>query len=137
MAWQTPKIDWKISDYYTFGDFQRLLDNVDYLKSYLDSQGQDTSSIQPIDTSDGVNTIPYVEIINVLEYNLSTLATLFSMSAYFDQVTWYPVLSDEYTRNPSYLDWIRWEQLTQLLYDSISAETRSYNYSNEFYSGEV
>lgn len=137
MTWQEPKIDWKVADYYTFNDFQRLIGNIEYLKNYQDSQGQDTSSVQSIDTSEGINTIPYVETINVLEANLEILAELFNMSAYFNQVTWYPVLSDDYTRNPSYLDWIRWEQLTQLLYDSISAETRSYNYSNEFYSGEV
>ena len=137
MAWQEPKINWKVTDYYTFSDFQRLLGNIDYLKSYQDSRGQDTSGVQSIDTSEGVNTIPYVEIINVLESNLGALAELFNMHEHFDQVTWYSVLSDEYIRNPSYVDWIRWEQITQLLYDSISAEARAYNYSNEFYSGEV
>lgn len=137
MAWQEPKINWKVTDYYTFSDFQRLLGNIDYLKSYQDSRGQDTSGVQSIDTSEGINTIPYVEIINVLESNLGALAELFNMHEHFDQVTWYPVRSDEYTRNPSYVDWIRWEQITQLLYDSITAETRAYNYSNEFYSGEV
>lgn len=137
MAWQEPKINWKVTDYYTFSDFQRLIGNIDYLKSYQDSQGQDTSRVQSIDIPEGINTIPYVETINVLETNLGVLAELFNMSGHFDQVTWYPVLSDEYTRNPSYVDWVRWEQTTQLLYDSISAETRAYNYSNEFYSGEV
>ena len=137
MAWQEPKINWKVTDYYTFSDFQRLLGNIDYLKSYQDSRGQDTSSIQSIDISEGINTIPYVEIINALESNLGALAELFNMHEHFDKVTWYSVLSDEYIRNPSYVDWIRWEQITQLLYDSISAETRAYNYSNEFYSGEV
>lgn len=137
MAWQEPKINWKVTDYYTFSDFQRLLGNIDYLKSYQDSRGQDTSGVQSIDISEGINTIPYVEIINVLESNLGALAELFNMREHFDQVTWYSVLSDEYIRNPSYVDWIRWEQITQLLYDSISAETRAYNYSNEFYSGEV
>lgn len=137
MAWTTPKLNWRSSDYFTFNDFQRVVDNIYYLRDALIDYGLNVEGIPTFDLSRGAATMPYVSTINALEQSIRILVLSILPDAIIDTVTWYPITSDQHTRNPNYLDWLRWEQQLQSVQNALNLATLSYVYVNEFYSEEV
>lgn len=137
MAWTQPKLDWKESDYFTFDDFQRIINNVYYLRDALQDLGLEVTGVASFDTTRGNATIPYVSTINALEQSIRILVLSQSPNAEVPVITWFPINSKQYTRNPNYLDWLRWEQQLQSVMTTLNLATLSYVYSNEFYSEEI
>ena len=137
MAWTQPKLNWKESDNFTFDDFQRIINNVYFLRDALKDFGLSVEGVSTFDLSRGTATIPYVSVINSLEQSIRILVLCQAPNAEVPVVTWFPINSKQYARNPNYLDWLRWEQQLQSVMTTLNLATLSYVYTNEFYSEEV
>lgn len=137
MSWSQPKLDWKESDYFTFDDFQRIVNNIYYLRDELVQNGISVSGVATFDLTQGKATIPYVSVINALEQSIRVLVLSQTSDMEPDVITWYPVTSEQYVRNPNYLDWLRWEQQLQGVMNKLNITALSRVHSNEFYSEEV
>lgn len=126
MAWQLPKTDWKISDYYNLTDWLRLIHNVEYLGENL-NVSVDTTLLY---IGRGYAEMLYVSTVNALERYLQRLiqATDIEAPAYVFTTTWHAIRDDMYTRNPNYTDWNRWEQVVEWVYGVVDYRN-NYKYS--------
>lgn len=103
--WQEPKMDWLASEYFLLSDWQRIVNNAEYLYSFLDA----TFEWLPCDIT-STSELPYYDIVNNLEQNLWQLSQVPSFVAIpFEATEWQPRTGAQYTHNPSYEDYNRWE----------------------------
>lgn len=106
MAWHVPKTDWISQDYFNLEDWNRINENFQYLANKL------SIAFEILDTSlPDMMSLPYYNIVNNLEVNLDNLAKTPDTVFPFEKATWHPRTSEQYERNPSYLDFNRWESL--------------------------
>lgn len=117
--WINPKTNWRKQDYFYLSDWNRIVTNIVYIHDLYGAtfQLKDT-------TLESTDSLPFYDIVNDLEYNLQQLFLVYlDYSQYFPgniehtQVTWFPVTASEYTRNPDFTDFNRWEDLLLNLYD--------------------
>lgn len=122
MAWQTPKTDWQITDYYNIEDWHRVRNNLEFIWNYLVSKmGYVPPTLLETDTGRERNELPYVRLVNNMEENLRVLQDTFGVdfTEDTDSKTWYARLDALYQANPTYADWNRWEMLLKRVYESI------------------
>lgn len=119
--WSQPKVNWKSTDYYNIEDWQRIRNNLEYLRNYLADAGFCTQPLLVTDTGRGYSELPYVHLVNNMEENLAALQETFGVSFLEDvsRKTWYERLDAMYSSNPTYLDWNRWETILLRVYESI------------------
>lgn len=119
--WNTPKVNWKPTDYYNIEDWQRVRTNLEYLRTRLHDLGVSGQPLLETDTGRGYDELPYVYLVNNMEENLANLRELFGTDFTEDvaQKTWYARLDDMYESNPTYQDWNRWETILLRVYESI------------------
>ena len=119
--WYTPKVDWKSTDYYNIEDWQRVRNNLEHLRTWLQNLGVSGPTLLETDTGQGYNELPYVHLINNMEENLANLRELFGtdFTEEVAQKTWYARLDSMYNSNPTYRDWNRWETILLRVYESI------------------
>lgn len=110
MAWQAPKTHWLPTHYFTVSDWARIRDNFYHL---YDLTGAEISFLpQPMDLPEELLELPTPTLINGLESNLADLYEWFNFEFIeYTSETWYERSSAQYTRNPSYVDFNRWETL--------------------------
>lgn len=120
MLWVTPKTNWKEQDYFYLSDWLRITSNTEYI-TYLFGGNISALLDTTLVTTDD---LPFYDLVNNLEENLQYVYTLYTQyTQYFpgsithDKITWFPVTSSSYTRNPSYIDFNRWEIILLNLYD--------------------
>ena len=99
-----PKIDWKPSDIFQATDWNRIVSNAWHLFEVLGLAAEWTECPEV-----GVADLPYYDLVNSLEENLGYLSSVTDVP--FQQLRWYSRLSSSYVRNPSYVDFNRWENL--------------------------
>lgn len=112
MAWIKPKRDWLKSDYFLLEDWNRILDNAQFLYelfgaefAWRDCKLADTAAL------------PYYDLVNNLEQNLLDLCRASGFDfVEFEATTWHARTSSEWSHNPSAADFIRWETLVHQLY---------------------
>lgn len=70
---KTPKTDWKAEDYFNIEDYNRIKNNLAYLKEYSLElyNGYEIKDMGPDVT---YSDLPYAEMINAIEDNLETIA---------------------------------------------------------------
>lgn len=112
MLWLKPKTDWTAQDYFNLDDWDRISGNAKYLHNVLG---------EPFNwrdiTMSSISDLPFYTMVNDLEWNLSQIrATSPLHYIEFNSVTWYPRTSEEYVRNPSYMDFNRWEEFENNTY---------------------
>lgn len=139
MAFQTPKTNWKATDYFNIDDWMRVKDNLIFINDWFKAHNWPSSVLQNTEASRGINTLPSVELINRLEQNLKTIynKTGIPITEWRDSKTWYGRLESLYSTNPTYDDWNRWETLAKRLKESIDY-VDAYLYqriSGTFYAG--
>lgn len=119
--WTTPKVDWKATDYYNIEDWQRVRNNLEYLRDWLQNLKTSGPPLLETDTGRGYNELPYVHLVNNMEENLAELQEILGVSLTEDvaRKTWYDRLDIMYAGNPTYQDWNRWENILLLVYMSI------------------
>lgn len=76
MAWITPKTNFVSTDYYNYSDFNRVENNINEVRNYLNSIQYPIPSI-PVVTNRTNTSIDYVSSINRIENNIKTLCTNF------------------------------------------------------------
>ena len=119
--WNTPKVNWKPTDYYNIEDWQRVRTNLEYLRTRLQDLGVSGQPLLETDTGRGYDELPYVYLVNNMEENLANLRELLGTDFTEDvaQKTWYARLDDMYESNLTYQDWNRWETILLRVYESI------------------
>lgn len=129
MSWLEPKQQWQSTDIFSLEDWNRITGNARYLYDMLDATFEWKECILE-DTA----AIPYYDIINNLEKNLYNLSQVVSYTNVgFVATTWYPRTSENYTHNPSYLDFNRWERFEYKL--RFAAVQLTNLYSGNFNAG--
>ena len=119
--WYAPKTNWRSTDYYNIEDWQRVRNNLEYIRSWLESIKVSGLSLLNTDVGDGYSAMPYVHLVNNMEQNLANLQSIFGVDFTGDvaQKVWYERLHDMYKSNPTYQDWNRWEYILACVYESI------------------
>lgn len=67
MAWSKPKTDWQASDYINIEDFNRIRDNIEYLKTESDKLYKDFPFSVELANRVGYSSYAYVDLWNSLE----------------------------------------------------------------------
>lgn len=70
---KTPKTDWKAEDYFNTEDYNRIKNNLAYLKEYS-FELYDEYEIKDMGSDVMYSDLPYAEMINAIEDNLETIA---------------------------------------------------------------
>lgn len=73
MAWQTPKTNWKVSDYFNYSDYNRIVGNLDFLKNEISDLIDSVDGYTQLETNKNYNSIFYSEEMNAIENNLEAL----------------------------------------------------------------
>ena len=139
MSWVNPKTDWRSNDYFNVGDWERIVNNIQYLANAYPNYELQSPNLANINLDRDALSLPYVSLINKLEQNLTLLYDILNEpdEVQWQKVIWYNRLDSNYVRNPDYTDWIRWEKLLLDIYNVISKFVKMSYISNEFISGEV
>lgn len=98
------KLNWTESDVFTVGDWNRIVRAARERFQILGIMSQWEVCPEAVSTD-----LPYYTIVNALESNLAHLSEAAKLQ--FASTVWYPVTHNEYTHNPSYQDFNRWEEL--------------------------
>ena len=128
--WRTPKTNWTSSDIVSLEDWQRWVDNGLYLHKMLSEpfEWRECSLHSKWD-------IPYYDVVNNLELNLQDLQQiLISIDAEYTPELWYPVRNPNWSGNPSYVDFNRWETF-ELAAHKVLASVHTL-YSGTFTAGQ-
>lgn len=75
MAWQTPKTNWKISDFLNYADYNRIVGNIDYLKTEISAFIGSIDEYVQLDKNKNYASVVYSEEMNGIENNLDMLNT--------------------------------------------------------------
>ena len=71
-SWTTPKTDWDETDYYNYGDLNRVENNTEYVKDLMNSAGYDP--VMSAYTQNRTNeSIEYYDSLNRVEGNILAL----------------------------------------------------------------
>lgn len=108
------KTDWTSNDYFNLSDWNRIKNNLIAINNSLKKLHMVSTDLNSLDMTRGTMSIPYVNNVNDLEDNIKKIndALGFSLFENVPYTTWYTRLSAQYTRNPNYTDWNRWESFT-------------------------
>lgn len=89
MAWITPKTNWTTSDYYNFGDLNRVENNSDYLATLIGTYAA-TPILTGITTTRDNTRIEYYDNLNRVEGNIEILETAAGTPLIWDnpKTTW-------------------------------------------------
>lgn len=75
MPWQTPKTDWLASDYYNFGDLDRVESNTKYIADTLNSVGYSFAFSYVLARTTAI--IEFYDSLNRVEGNIADIAVGF------------------------------------------------------------
>lgn len=115
--WQEPKTDWSANDYFNYTDYNRIKNNIAYLRDLaltlyidfpFDDMGEDKASYSDF---------PYAEEINALEDNLEYMKDYTYEFFDDDSKTWYAN-----NRTPTYEDFNRLENACLKLYTGFNRQ---------------
>lgn len=131
MAWETPKTDFTTSDYYNFGDINRVENNTDALADLVE-----TYALRPtLDTvkTDWVNTnFPFYDQINRIENNILAIK-----NATAQPIVWITPVVDWVSIDIfDYVDANRLESNLLALYTMINNIIDALLYCGTFYCGQ-
>lgn len=74
MAWITPKTNWVSTDYFNVVDYNRIIGNINYLKTFAEELFKALDTLPMGDEKTYVSMI-YAREMNVIESNLDTINT--------------------------------------------------------------
>lgn len=112
--WLEPKTDWESSDYVNYTDYNRIKNNIAYLRD----EALTLYSTFPFGTigedKSGYADFPYADEFNSLEENWSILASAIYPEYSITGKTWY-----ENAKTPTYEDFNRLESLCLRMYERL------------------
>ena len=115
--WQEPKTDWVITDSFNFEDYNRIKNNIAYLRELSRTLYIDFPYENMGDDKTGYADFPYAEEFNNLEDNLESIKD--NTFAFYDseRKNWY-----EKNPTPTYEDINRLESACLKLYDGFNRQ---------------
>lgn len=118
--WTEPKTNWTDTDYFNYTDYNRIKNNIEYLRSlsldlYLDFPYEDMG-----DDKTGYADFPYADEFNVMENNLESMKNNTFGFYFTDKKQWY-----DNQPTPNYEDLNRIESACLKMYDGFNNETRA------------
>lgn len=118
--WLEPKTDWVSSDYINFSDYNRIKNNIAYLKSLALSLYPPFVCEELGEDKTLYSDFPYADEFNVLENNLDCIRT--HTYAFFgdEAKQWYPN-----NRTPTFEDLNRLESACLKLYEGLNTQYSS------------
>lgn len=131
MAWQNPKTDWNSDDYFNIEELSRIESNT--LEVYLLTKvlrGEFT--LEDINTSHDMKTIPFDNLLNKIERNLNSLGEkLYKPKNWNDlKANWI------YNTTFNYQDINKWERNLLLLYNYAKGNIDKIPHCGMIYVGE-
>jgi hypothetical protein len=114
MALITPKTDWVATDYINYSDYNRICNNLDWIKTEASTIGIDIDEWTTMTVATGYSDIPYADMFNDIVDNYNQLENIY--------YGFQPV-SDVYTVNGSTITYVTLniiEQAIELLDEVIS-----------------
>ena len=88
MAWSTPKTNWASGDFFTYADYNRITENIDYLYAWYDTNIEEIESPVTFTTktaSDFLQDIGYNEVHAALLYLYENTGAYFSYQPLIDK----------------------------------------------------
>lgn len=134
MAWSTPKTDWTSTDYFNAVDYNRIKNNLIYLRD-LAVTVYDEFSIETVSDDKTYEDFFYADEINTMERNLDTINTNSLQRSYGDTPT--------YAANGKIMDYAelnRLESATLDLYNILTNQIngrRMFEWNFGFKGGEL
>lgn len=115
MAWQTPKTNWQATDFFNIEDWNRIVGNIEYVKSLCPELYPDFSiaSISEKTYSDYL----YAREINDIENNIYKINSSTYPLKVDGQKNW---VSN--ANAPSYVDFNRWESIILRIKESLEGQ---------------
>lgn len=115
--WTEPKTNWTDTDYFNYTDYNRIKNNIEYLRSlsldlYLDFPYEDMG-----DDKTGYADFPYADEFNALEDNLDSIKKHTFPFDTSEKKTWY-----ENQATPTYKDLNRMETACLNLYEGLKSQ---------------
>lgn len=115
--WTDPKVDWVKTDYINYTDYNRIKNNIEYLrelalKLYSDFSFSDMGNDKP-----GYSAFPYADEFNLIEKNLKSIRDNTYKFYSTEPKTWY-----ENKPTPTYEDLNRIESACLKLYQGLNKQ---------------
>lgn len=132
MAWQTPKINWLLTDYYNFADLNRVENNTQYLANMLGNYLGQTITLNVV-LNRTMTRFEYFDSLNRIESNIALL-----VSKLYTPIGW-EASKTTWSSNQAfgYSDANRLERNLFLLYELLNETMNNYKVSGTFSSGEA
>lgn len=114
--WQDPKTDWKSTDYFNIGDYNRIIGNVAYLRS-MAAEVYPSFNLADMGTEKGYADYIYADEFNAIEGNLAAVVRNTYPFAIGAQKTYY---ANQTT--PDYAEFNRIESACLMIYNNLSGQ---------------
>jgi len=118
MGWKTPKTDWKAGDYFNYTDYNRIADNLVFIKEFVKKFSARIINLKRMGNKIGYSDFLEPEEVNNFQHNLNAIN---------NQITHYDLGEDTvYVKaghTPTNEQWNRIESFTYDIYDYMRSRT--------------
>lgn len=115
--WTTPKTNWLSTDYFNYSDYNRIKNNIAYIKELSTEMFPDFQSEEMGNDKTSYAEYPYADEFNALENNLELLRNNTFPFDNSGAKQWY-----ENQRTPNYEDFNRIENACLLFYNGLTSQ---------------
>lgn len=131
MAWIPPKIDWSKDDYFNIEDLNKVENNILEIKALAEIL-RGKFDIEEAATNHNMKTIPFDDLLNKVERNISTLG-----EKLYKPKSWNMLESNWiYDMSCSYEDINKWGKNLLLLYNYAKGNIDNFRYCGAYTCGE-
>lgn len=115
--WTEPKVDWAETDYINYNDYNRIKNNIEYLRELALKLFPDFSFSDMGNDKSGYSEIPYADEFNLIEKNLKAIRDNTYKFYSTGSKTWY-----ENRPTPTYEDLNRIESACLKMYQGLTKQ---------------
>lgn len=116
MPWQTPKTDWKATDYFNIEDYNRIIGNLSYLRE-MALEVYKRFQMADMGQEKGYSDYIYADEVNAIEANLTAICDNTYPFAVGERRTYYPNQP-----TPDYAEFNRIESACLLIYNNLTGQ---------------
>lgn len=132
--WQEPKTNWVSTDFFNFSDYNRIKNNIQYLRELSISLFYDVPYEEMGDDKNSYTQYPYADEFNAMEQNLENMREYAFLYDNADMRTWH-----DNAPTPTYEDFNRLERACLLFYNGFLNQKKHKRFLgwrlNDFYLG--
>ena len=118
--WQEPKTNWVSEDYFNYSDYNRIKNNIAYLRSLAESLFVDFPYTDMGADKSSYAQYPYADEFNAMEENLESMRNHTFLYDNADMRTWY-----DNAPTPNYEDFNRLENACLLFYTGFTNQKKN------------